>query len=358
MRVIKMRFFKRFLLAILAMPGLSLAVGLNNPPAPLSGEALGMGEAVAADGNVYNGTAFNPALLANAPYLGEIGLGFNASNSIFGISDYLSSSSNSGSSSSLPAKTVGLGAGFNIALKFDDHWGFQIYYNSHVLLQLAAPVTIETITGPAYFDTVAMVTYNIAPLEDETPLTVGVNLKVVDHRVGIINTSGSPGDLSGFQNQLDKAFNQDTFRWGLDLGLLYDFPEEHVAFGLSALDLLHSAGTIDNNVGDALYGVNLDPAPVVVKFGVSWHPIKPFVLNADLDDLLSSTSYYSGQSFGNHVKLGLSYDLLGILIIRGGYSNGNPSFGGGVPFLGINYAYAVDDVNQIYTHYLIFKADM
>ena len=91
MRAIKMRFFKSICLTILAIPGLSLAVGLNNPPEPLSAEALGMGEAVAADGNVYNGTAFNPALLANAPYLGEIGLGLNASNSILGIGDYLSS---------------------------------------------------------------------------------------------------------------------------------------------------------------------------------------------------------------------------------------------------------------------------
>jgi hypothetical protein len=251
-----------------------------------------------------------------------------------------------------------LGAGFNIALKFDDHWGFQIYNNSHALLGLSVSGNVENISGPAYFDTVAMVTYNIAPLEDETPLTVGVNLKVVDHRMGMINTSGSPGDFSGFQNQLDKAFNQDTFRWGVDLGLLYDFPAEHVAFGLSALDIIHSAGTIDAKVGDPLYGANLDPAPVIVKFGVSWHPIKPFVINADLDDLLSSSSYYSGQGFGNHAKLGFAYDLLGFLLLRAGFSNGNPSFGGGLPFLGINYAYAVDDVSQIYTHYLIFKANM
>ena len=253
---------------------------------------------------------------------------------------------------------MGLGVGFNIAMKFDDHWGVQLYGYSPGLFHFAVNGKVETITGPVYQDLVGMLTYNIAPLEDETPLTVGVNLKVVDHKVAQVSTSGSPGDFSGLQNQLNNVFNQDTFRWGLDLGLLYDFPEEHVAFGLSALDLLHSAGTIDAKVGDPLYGVNLDPAPVVVKFGVSWHPIKQFVLNADLDDLLSDTSYYSGQGLGNHVKLGLSYDLLGILIIRGGYSNGNPSVGGGLPFLGINYAYAVDDFTQIYTHYLIFKANM
>src|SRR5580692_8291316 len=103
MRELKTKIFRYFFLAILAMPCFSVASSLNNPPAPLSAEALGMGEAVAADGNFYNGTAFNPALLANAPYLGEIGLGLNASNSIFGIGDYLSSSSNSNSSTHLPA---------------------------------------------------------------------------------------------------------------------------------------------------------------------------------------------------------------------------------------------------------------
>src|SRR5580658_7103908 len=67
----------------LVLPGLGRAVGLDNPPVPLNVAALGMGEAVVADGNFFNGTAYNPAILANSPYAGEVGIGFNASNNIF-----------------------------------------------------------------------------------------------------------------------------------------------------------------------------------------------------------------------------------------------------------------------------------
>jgi hypothetical protein len=339
------------LCALLSRPGLGWAgtLGLNNPPVPMNAAAEGMGEAVAADGTLFIATAYNPALLANAPFNGEVALGFNASNNIFKIGDYLSSNG-----SPQPTQSFDGGAGLNIALKFDDHWGFQIYNYTHGIFQIMDNGSVENITGPAYLDTVALATYCFTPLEEETPLTVGVNLKVVNHYIGFINSSGNPGDLSNFVNQLTTNINQNTLRWGLDLGLLYDFKEEHLSLGLSALELFHSAGT----PALAIYGGNLDPAPVVVKFGASWHPIKPFVLNADVDDLFSDTSYYQGLSLGYHVKLGFSYDLLKILILRGGLSNGNVCGGAGLPFLGLDYAYAVDDLTQVYTHFLQFKAVM
>ena len=349
MRRIKVRLLGGFLLA-LALPGFAGAAGLNNPPVPLSVEAEGMGEAVAADGTLFNATAFNPALLSNAPYTGEIALGFNASESIFSISKYLSSGA-----TDLPVKPVDLGVGFNLALKFDDNWGFQIYNNSHGLFNLSVPGNMEVITGQAYLDTVAMVTYSFNPLEEETPLTVGVNLKVVDHRIGPINSSENPGSFSDFTNQLEDVTHQETLRWGLDLGLLYEFQPEHFALGLSMLDLFHSAGTIDGQTGNALYGIDLDPAPVVMKFGASWNPIKAFVINADVDDLLSDTSYYQGQGMGSHLKLGAVFNLLGILQLRGGVSNEDLSAGVGIPFLGLEYAYAVDDLNKVYTHFLEFR---
>lgn len=327
------------------------AADLNNPPVPLNAAAEAMGEAVAADGTLFNATAYNPALLSNAPYTGEIGFGLNASNSLFGA-NYLSAGSGS-----LPLQSVNLGAGLNIALKFDDHWGFEIYNNTHGLLQVDRSGGAENIAGPVYLDTVAMVTYSFAPLEEETPLTVGVNLKGVDHRIGFINSSDNSGSFSNFAGQLESDINHDTLRWGLDLGLLYEFEPEKLSFGLSALDLFHSAGTIDQKLGDPLYGVNLDPAPVVVKFGASWNPIKPFVLNADIDDLFSDASYYP-QGLGSRFKVGFSYNFLDILVLRGGVSNSDLSGGVGIPFLGLNYAYAVDDLSQIYTHYLQFKAQL
>jgi hypothetical protein len=337
--------------ALLALPGLGRAVGLDNPPVPLNVAAIGMGEAVVADGNFFNGTAYNPAVLANGPYAGEVGIGFNASNNIFNnIGNYLS-----GGTTALTPQSFDAGAAFNIALKFDDHWGFQAYNYTRGLFQMASNGSVETESGPAYADTVALGTYSFEPFEDEVPLTVGVNLKLVDQRTGFIGASGNPGDLSGFASQFPSNLRQDTFRWGVDLGVLYDLTKE-VAVGLSALDLLHSAGTTFVSPGNPLNGINLDPAPVVVKFGICLHPIKPFVLNIDLDDLFSDTSYYQGQSLGYHLKAGFTYDLLHILVLRAGYSNENPSVGGGLPFLGLDYAYAVDDLTQVYTHFLQFKA--
>ncbi len=358
MREVKMKALGCFLLVLLAMPGfvgaMSLASQLNNPPEPLSVEAEGMGEAVVADGTLFNATAFNPALLSNAPYSGEFSLGFDASSGVTGLSNYLSSGS-----TDLPPDTVNIGAGFNLALKFDDHWGFQVYNNSHGFFQLKLPGTVETITGPDYLDTVALATYNFKPLEDETPLTVGVNLKIVDHRVGTIDSSETPGNFSNFNSE----FHPSTLRWGLDLGLLYEFQQEHAALGLSALDLFHSAGTIDDTVGDPLYGVNMDPAPVVVKCGASWNPIGPFVLNADVDDLFSDTAFYSqNPGLGSHVKLGAALNLF-LIQLKGGLSNGNVSLGFRIPFLGLDCAYAVDNLNavdntnQVYSFFFDFKVE-
>ncbi len=357
MRRIKVNLLGCLLLA-LALPVLARATSLpgelNNPPDPLNVEAEGMGEAAVADGTLFNATAFNPALLSNAPYRGEFGLGFDASSGVTGISNYLSSGS-----TDLPPTTVNIGAGFNLALKFDDHWGFQIYNNSHGLYQINLPTNVETITGPDYLDTVAMATYSFNPLEDVPPLTVGANLKLVDHRIGTLDSAEAPGNFSNVNN----PFHPSTLRWGLDLGLLYEFQPEHVSMGLSALDLFHSAETIDNTVGDPLYGVNLDPAPVVVKFGASWHPIGPFVLNADMDDLLSDTAYYSiNPGLGSHIKLGAALDLF-LLQLKAGLSNGNVSLGLRIPFLGLDCAYAVDNLNavdnssEVYSFFVDFKVE-
>lgn len=485
--------------ALLALPGLGRAMGLDNPPVPLIVPALGMGEAVVADGNFFNAAAYNPAVLSNAPNFCEIRLGFNVSNDVFGIANYLTNNNNlnnlqnsfsnagnyiqditqglssggggainvtqvnqgisgvqslvsnlQAASANLTGKTIALGAGLNIAMKFDDHVGFQVYSNAHAAVQInpqalikelqsmaalpllansGSAVTTEaqafyntikpllasafasqavtlgqavttlvntyssgpsaavqtfanTVSGIAssidqndaqqallndvigvtslvYIDTVAMVTYSFAPLEEETPLTVGVNLKLVNRRIGYLNSVFlSQQDLTNFSNVTNDVKNdidQSTFRWGVDLGLLYEFKEEKLAVGISALDLLHSTATINAPVGDPLYGIVTDPAPTVVTAGVSWHPIHALSLNADMDDIFSNTSTYEGLAYTAHLKLGAAYNVLGFLQVRGGFSNNNLSAGLGIPFLGIDYAYAVDDLTQDYTHYLQFK---
>ena len=500
MRRIKMKLLGCFLLAFLAVPGLSVAVDLGNlgtqfnvPEAQFNVTAEGMGEAGVADGTLYNATALNPALLANAPHFGEISFGLSISNDIFTMANYLTNSNNINNiqsafqnlapsmqeitqglqqttpnvteinqglagvqnaisnlqtaAATLTDKAIQLGAGFNITLKFDDHWGFQAYNNTHGVLQVipesglsalekmqalptiqgstpsavysaassflgsaatvlqallpsqavslqaavttfeanqtAAGVTqfansvsiivssvnqttfqnalltnIAEITGLVYTDTVAMATYSLTPME-ETPLTVGLNFKVVNRRIGYVNSNWlstqNINDSSTITNEMKNDIDQSTFRWGVDLGLLYEFEELGLSVGASAQDLLHSSATIHTQPGDPLYGIITDPAPTVIALGASWHPINPLILNADLDDLFSAASYYEGMSITSHAKLGAAFNVLGFLQLRGGVSNSNLSGGFGVPFLGLDYAYAVDDLTQSYNHYLNFK---
>jgi hypothetical protein len=500
MRKVKSTFFGCWFLVALALPGFSRALGLNSSanqfnvaPDQFNVIEEGMGEAGAADGTFYNATAWNPALLANAPHLGEITLGFSVSNDLLTRMNYFTNPSNfnnlqnsfnnlgssmqeitqglqqatpnvtqinqgltgvqgaltnlQAAAATLTDRTLQLGVGFNVALKFNDHWGFQVYNNTHGILQVtqeglltdllnlaalptlagttpsqvysaasaflgdtkqvletafpsqtaqlqtavttlqanqtSAGVTqfantlsnivssvnqtafqqailnnIAEVTGLVYTDTVAMATYSFNPLEEETPLTVGVNLKVVNRRIGYINSTWlsqqNLNDASSISNGIKNDVDQSTFRWGLDLGLLYAFEDTGLSVGASAEDLIHSSATIRTQPGDPLYGVVTDPGPTVVRIGASWHPISEFTLNADLDDLFSSTSAYAGMDLTSHGKLGAAFNLLGLLQLRGGLSNSNWSGGLGIPILGLNYAYAVDDLTQSYNHYLSF----
>ncbi len=94
----------------------------------------------------------------------------------------------------------------------------------------------------------------------------------------------------------------------------------------------------------------------MVTLGASWRPFRELTLNADLDDLFSNTALYEGMDITSHGKLGAAFNLVGLLQLRGGLSNSNLSGGLGIPFLGLNYAYAVDDLTQSYNHYLSFTA--
>lgn len=347
----------------------------------------------------------------------------------------------------LAGKNIQLGAGLNIAMKFDDHWGFQIYNNTHGILQVApegaltalekmqalptingssassiysaastflsgavtvlqdlfpsqavslqAAVStlganqnstgvsqfastvsnivssvnqttfqqallnnIAELSGLVYTDTVAMASYSFNPLDEGTPLTVGANFKVVNRRVGYVNSTWlstqNINDSSSITNEMKNDIDQSTFRWGVDLGILYEFEELGLSVGASAQDLLHSSATINTQPGDPLYGIITDPAPTVITLGASWHPINPLVLNADIDDLFSNTAFYEGLDIASHAKLGAAFNVLGFLQLRGGVSNSNFGCGFGVPFLGLNYAFAVDDLTQSYNHYLSF----
>jgi hypothetical protein len=192
----------------------------------------------------------------------------------------------------------------------------------------------------AYSDTVGMATVAFDPFED-FPLTIGISGKVV-HRYFAwssltISTTNSSQQVTNFSNDLQ----QGTTRWGIDFGLLYAF-EQDLSLGISFQDLIKQSATSSNTLtmGDIMYGVITDPAPTVTNIGLSWHPIHEFVVNADLDDVFSTTSLYYNQDIFSHFKLGSSLDLAGIIRLRGGLDTGNfvGGFGLQLGFLGLDYS--------------------
>jgi|GEM_PF-2001461 len=499
-------------LSFFTCPGLSLAQGVlsassspaqivNFPSSPLLVEAKGMGNAVVADGTFFNATAFNPALLANNPDFVEVHiLNLNIGNDIVGIGNYATNSDNinnlqnslqnmnqsfqdinnglnaaggvnvsqynSGINglnnaiadtqtavSNLTNKSIQLGLGaMNCAFKFDDHWGFQIYDNVQMALQvgrgklvddLLAVTTLPQLassSGPStrdnivatynaakplfnaylnssqqanlqsaiatlqasggtptdianfgtsvsnimnsvdpssadnalfnkvapvnvlsFLDLVAMGTYCVRPLADDPAFSAGMNFKLVSRRIAFItssylinqNTNGSSDISNDIQNDLE----QYSMRWGVDLGVLYDFDDPKLSLGIAATDFLHSSGTIQTHPGDPLNPaggtVVIDPAPTVVRAGASWKVMRDLTVNGDVDDLFNDTSYYEGLGYLSHLDFGFNYNFLGILQLRGGITNGNLCGGLGLP-LGIQYAFAVDNLTQSYNHYLQF----
>lgn len=500
------------LLALFACPGGGWAAGLlsassspgqivNFPSCPLIVEARGMGNAVVADGTLFNATAFNPALLANNSDFAEVHfLNINLGNDMVGITNYATNSDNInnlqnslqniGQSfqdinnalttgggvnvslyntgltglnnaiadtqtavSNLTDKSIQLGLGaMNCSFKFDDHWGFQIYDNVQLgfqvgrgqlvdaLLVVTALPQLSSSSGTAtrdelvatyqaakslfnaylnptqqanlqtavntlqssggtpadmsnfgnsvnaimnsvdpssadntlfnkiapvnvlsFLDLVAMGTYCVRPLADDSSLSVGMNFKVVSRRIAYItssylinqNTNGSSDIGTDIQNDLE----QYSMRWGVDLGVLYDFDDPKLSLGLAATDILHSSGSINTQPGDPLNpaggAVVIDPAPTVVRAGASWKVTRDFTVNGDADDLFNQTSYYEGLGYLAHLDFGFNYNLGGILQLRGGVTNSNLCGGLGLP-LGIQYAFAVDNLTQTYNHYLQF----
>lgn len=485
-------------LTFLACPGWILALGLPFASPPLVIEAKGMGNAVVADGTLFNATAYNPALLQNNVDFAEVHLGLNLGNDLFGIVNYATNSDNfnnlqnsiqnanssfqeinnglaaigsgnlSGGSttynqgvaglqnavnniqtaiSNFTDKTLQVGAGLQFSFKIDDNWGFQAYNTSQAAFQVsrgslvqallalqalptmngtsqgvtAAAVSmynntssilnaflttsqqqqlgnavttlknsngtntdiqnfansvgsilssvssqtsqqalfddIAPMTALVYSDTVLMATYCTRPLESDGNLTTGINLKAVNRRIAAINSpflaAQNTNSFSDIGNDLKNDIQQSTWRWGMDLGVLYNFDDPRIAVGVSATDLLHSTATLNTQPNDPLYGLVTDSAPTVVRIGASCKVIKALTVNADYDDLFSNTSYYQGLDAFSHFDFGFNYDLGGIVQLRGGLTNDNLCGGVGLP-LGIQYAFSVDNLTQSYNHYLQF----
>ena len=134
--------------------------------------ALGMGDALVADGTQFYAASFNPALLARSSHSVEaLGLGLNIGNDIFGLIDYfnnfsfqpdtvyqnLVSISDSQVSSGLSSlddvvnhltdKAIQAGAQANISFRVGDHFGFQVYNSTHLYSTLSQGRLTQELTS-------------------------------------------------------------------------------------------------------------------------------------------------------------------------------------------------------------------
>ncbi len=443
------------------------------PPAQTNVIAEGMGNAVAADGTLFNAASFNPALLGRSPHPVEISVPqLNISNDLFEVLDYLKTlqfqadqvyydlnnglaTNNAGEVNTglnqiqdvvknLTDRSLQSGAGLNAAVKIDDHWGVEVYSNLHgfselwrgnltqALLQIPFPfnfsdpnssaavsntvrvmagdlqtgldqvltsqqqasvqtdinnlkngqesVTVfvqnvsntlsgvnanvlkqalvnslandlATLTVLAYLDTVVMGTYHFQPFQGLKGLTIGANLKIVNRHFSYeaLTLEGKNVDGAFLDN-----FRKNTTRWGIDLGFLYEVPAFPLDFGLSLQDLFHQAATIDTPPGSLMSSFDTDSAPLVARIGASWHPVPGLRVNADVDDLFASTTYYTASNGFSRFKLGASYSLIKQVQLRAGFGNQALSGGLGLAFgfFGLDYSYGSDDLSQSYNHYL------
>jgi hypothetical protein len=453
------------------------------PPSQISVIGMGLGNAVMADGTLYNATAFNPALLGRAPSTLELpllpaanisnddisvyntltnGFSFDPGTAFQDIANgYLNNNvalENQGINavtqvtSPLTNKALEVGVSDNFAIKFTPNFGVQVYNSTHLVgevipgtiladlqnAQVGAAVTamqnavVSTINGfipisqqttaikndinqyetgqigltqavsqiesdaitvvsqstlqniqnnletnlitalakdlatmetLGYSDTVAMATIAFNPLED-FPLTVGINAKVVQRYFAWVNDFVVSTNTSSELTALENDFDTPSTRIGFDLGLLYAF-ETDLSLGISFQDLVKTIDTLHlTDVGTgAPITVVTDPAPTVTNIGLSWHPIPEFVLNADCEDLFSTTSLYPGMNFGpgydffGHMNFGGALTLAGILQLRGGFEYNNFVGGAGVQlgFLEFQGSYGIDPLTDAYNYYGQFQ---
>src|SRR6185369_15199307 len=140
--------------------GVDLSFAPILPPSQVFIIGQGMGNAIGADGTLFNATSVNPALLSKAPHTVEfLNLGLNISDDVIGMADYaqnglqndiqndnikpdqffrdiVSNDAVSISNALIPFdsimghvtnKAVQAGLGLNISAKIGDHFGFQVY---------------------------------------------------------------------------------------------------------------------------------------------------------------------------------------------------------------------------------------
>lgn len=221
---------------------------LKLPPVQVSAIAQGMGNAVGADGTLFNATSFNPALLSRAPHGVEaFGLGLNVSNDVFGLIDYLQNikfSANDdfkaiahGALTSnatevnqglgdvqdllkhLTNKAVEAGAGANVAVRINKNWGFQVYSSLHAFSQIWSGALSNSLMG--------------IPLDNNSPTAVAQSLGIlqgdVQSQIDLFITPSQQSSLTADINALKNGtesldqFKQNvqaTFPSGIDVDAL------------------------------------------------------------------------------------------------------------------------------------------
>jgi len=177
-------------------------------------------------------------------------------------------------------------------------------------------------------------------------ISLGLNLKALLRIKSqldgtVISVMDSVSNLSSFP--VAKAIG-----FGADIGVLYK-PMSWMSIGVAGKDFF---GTHFSNWEMLTKSTESFPTSYIkprIPIGIAIYPLATFGETSLLNSMLFSLEYsdlLDYSSFLSNIKMGVSFNTLKIMTIRGGFDGGYPSLGIGfkLKFFNMNLAYFVDEL--------------
>ena len=226
-----------------------------------------------------------------------------------------------------------------------NNFGFAFYDNTSVTLSTKQGAIFPTANLLAYGD-VGFVGGYAFKLPFYKKISLGLNLKTLLRIKSqldgtVISVIDSVSNLSSFPVAKSIGF-------GADIGILYK-PIYWMSIGVAGKDFF---GTHFSNWEILTKSTESFPTSYIkprIPIGIAVYPLATFGETSLINSMLFSLEYsdlLDYSSFLSNIKMGVSFNTLKIITIRGGFNGGYPSLGIGfkLKFFNINLAYFVDEL--------------
>ena len=338
-----------FFIAVLSFVFITDAIGAVPSPFVRGIRPLGMGGAFTAVANDYNALMYNPAGLANLDKwyftLLQVDVGTHQKTLDF-ITWFIDNQSRlTGGDLSTWKQTdidklsnagVKLSVNANVLTFVGRHFGIGGFGKVNADVSLDSGIFIPKATIDVSADIIIPVSYAayISGLDDffnenlgGGRLAMGGTVKIVNRRT--LKETRNALELSALNptSYLDKIQDSKTGA-GIDLGFLFDAEEDiDSTFALVVNDLY-------TNIGGDIPKLNL-------RFGYAWKPeFDIAILSSPIIALDINGINDSDLTFFNKVHMGAEIEFIKWLSIRGGFYQGYPSYGLGIPLGFLRFEFA------------------